>query len=663
MSSVMSGISVGEKSFHPVKSLSFDGDSLNKDELIDQMQVKFGELLEAQQNANHFEKLCDTLQQRILNIENESRIEKAELRGEIEKLAFDISTKDEIISDLEKERSKYGEKIREMKTTILELQSKIHEAESSRQILIQDTIDAHKMELDKVLERNSREIASLKNQINELKIENVNQNDNMVKKYSEAENLKQRTTLFEMELRRLESEKIEAEEQANSLRELITKLKEDRKSLLDDIAERDKAIALLRAELTQQKGLNIRHNDDVEELKEQLMQVQELMPEITTFKEFIEELQDRIQMAEKLPLEIKKLKRQLELAHRKLGAAENELDSASSEINLLHDASNTLQNRVDILERENREKTSRLNYLEAKFVNVAAIERANHEFSKNLREVEAALKDEGHSYSLRSIIVVFILIRRWKSLIGTPRYYEKDQRNWWWIANSPSTGYRQGVIFELISDLKLKNEKLTKKVEKLQTLVNDAEQFVEHNENLVNQKEEDISYWKQREEGLRYEVDFLQEKVSNMVDAEKYEKVLEKYTKVKITNKDANDRIEKLVDENSALQHEIKSLHEKQKKDQILLNDKEKLGKIMKTRLSEAEQEVLLLRQALTNKNKEIICLERNKRLTRCALQPKPENVIQEPVGIIEECAVSDSVKRHNEKLKERLERMSKNIG
>lgn len=637
--------------------------SVDKDELIDEMQIKFGELLDVHQQLGNTKRQVDSLKQQMATQQDAYEKKEKKLLNEIAKLRDELAHSQTMAGTLNDEIAGYREKIEERDQAYRKLKEDMTASEAKTRADLNNLLEKQKREFQNIIDKKDQDLNELHKQVIELRAENVTNNDSMLKKHIELEKLTVNKGKMETQLRRLENEKQEADERAASLRQIIHKMKDEHQALTDRITDNEQQIEKYKNEVHAQQNVIESQKDDIEELHEKLDMVQRIFPQLTDFNKLIEEIEDKIELADKLPIELKNTRKQLRRALKELGATQSETEKYGKEISQLREDSSLLQDTIDNLTEKNQTLVNKLQLLMNSQKNVKVIEAANREFSHRINTIHSALKGVPDVPPLRTIIISTLMLKRWKRLTGSSKKYEKDYRNWWWLVGSKNDKKEEPL--QIIAELSAQKSKLTKKVEKLVTVLQDAEKYSKIQEQQIAEKENQLKIAKAKEEDLEENISALKIRIEKCIDDNEFSKLSEKYTQVKQSLKEVTAALETVKSQNMELKHENVMLKQKQEENLKLNTNIGKNSEALKLRLSEAEDEITLLRQALSSKNKEIATLERvtskitSQQVTTSRSESYNVNNDNQKTEITYCSSISDNV---NRPLTERLLAMSRLI-
>ncbi|EAX85601.1 hypothetical protein TVAG_505040 [Trichomonas vaginalis G3] len=585
-------------------------DSVDKDDLIDEMQIKFGELLDANQKLGNTKRQVEALKQQLSSQQDSFERERKSLNNEIQRLKDELAHQKNLATTMQNEISGYRQKIDEKDDAYRKLKEEFSVNEANSRTDFNNLLEKQKRDFQALLDKKDNDLKELHKQMVELRAENVTNNDSMLKKHIELEKLTLNKGKLETQLRRLENEKNEADERAASLRQLIHKMKDEKQSLSDKISLNEQQIEKYKSEVHAQQTVIESQKDDIEELQEKMAKVQEILPHITDFNQLVDELSDRVELAEKLPKELKLTKKQLRKAIKELGLSQSETERFGEQISSLKEDSSMLQNTIEDLNTKNEQLINQIQLLRNAQKNTKVIESANREFSHRINAINSALKGISNTPSLRTIIIATVISKRWSKINKLPKVYENDYRNWWWICGNDPQVHKINEPFAIIKDLQNSKSKLLKKIEHLVLIIKDAEKLQNMRENQLAEKDHLILIAKAKEEELNDQINNLTTQMQQTIDHSEFSKLSEKYASVKNSLKEVTAALEQSKDEIMQLKHENVMLKQKQTEFSDIKSNKERNEQALKSKLSEAEDEITLLRQALSSKNREIASLE-----------------------------------------------------
>ena len=627
------------------KMSSYSENNTDQNELIDQMQEKIGELLKANQKIGVLQKQVETLKLQIAKNNENFEIEKENLKKRIKEDQNVIESLKNQIDGLQTELNKRSDDIINLKN-----QAKRNE-ENNKQILKnqQDDFDA-KLEL-KNIERIglSRQLEDLRREMTELK-----ETNNESKK--EIHELQLTNNKLENEKQAIIGDKEEAERRNNSYMKLIHDMKEEKEEKEKELNNFMSINRKLNAEIEANKQTISSTKAEADKLTEKLTIINELLPEYTSFNELVEQLRIKIELAEVLPIELKKMKKQMMKAIKAAELYSTKMDETQKKMNEMQEHSNIVIKRADETAKENQEIRNKYNFIAAWKKNVKGIEKSNSELNKELNEINAALKGIPVTFSMRSLLIATMLANRWRKILGTEKKYEKDVRNWWWICGPEDKKRRRNETMENIEKLLASKNKLNKEIDELKLELMQASTTNEDNEKYMKQKEEEQKQTNFQRMEAEAKIERLTSQLQSKVSKEEYTKIKEKLDKSQQNIKQLQRALSKSTEQIVYLEHEVSVLRQREMAMPTMSDIREK-EETHKKQLETKENEIKTLKTELKRKK-----TEEEKRVKEEKLERKPYLIEREDTRPIVKLTLNENHDSNNQSMFQKLTTMSRNM-
>lgn len=611
-------------------NMNFDSD---KEELIDEMQQKFGELLKVNQQLTDSRREVEDLRHKFISIETTFTLEKERMQNRIEKLNLERNEMNSEIKFLVEERTKLENNITEYENTISSFKNTISE--------LQEALNLNRTEAAS----KGDELSPLTSKNGSIIMELYDQIDNLTKRLSESGNenalLRERNLNLEYDIRKIQKEK-----------------QEDRENNTLNKQSAEKNISMNQLNDNMNREFN-EIKADYEELKAKNKRVHELLPEFQDFDTLMKELSEKVKIAETLPIEFRKLQKQHNKTLKYVEGLEQDMNAYQKDAKEKQNEIIALQKEVDRLTLEMRNKDMRMEKQVARLSTLPIIEKANHDLVKRLRHLENSINNLPDSVSLRSLIIVSIILKRWKSLVGTDKKYAKDGKNWWWLGRGRE--FSESSSSEAIRSLASINEnkaQLEKQVQQLKTMLTNSQEALESAEKRATENANQLQKVLEENKLLENNMKNMKDNMKTMMIPGDYEQMIRTFDKTKDKYRYVATALAKTTEELLIARHELQILRQKQARSEALLNCREKKDVKMQIKLKEQDQELRILKSTVSAKDEEINQLEEVRQKLQHQPSAKKTNHLQDSSV---ETSPSTQL-RSNKTLYERLLTMSRNI-
>lgn len=498
-------------------SINLDPDSensLDKIQIYDEMQERMADYLETKQQVGSLQNQISIFKQRLLQMESEYNQKQQDMQ--------------ETINDLEHQNEMLQKANNQLNATIDELQdenNKLHEEiirlenrnqndHNSRKDAMDRALKDHENHYKTIISTLEREVNKYKDQASMYQMEYSTCHENLKKRTSDYEKLQ--SDYFELHNRceLAEAEQKDADERCKTLRAIIKQQKEE--SFSFDQLHKTQSEKLSKLEKTlDEKMLLIKQTvKEREELQSKLTKIMELLPEYDDFQEFVEKLKERVEISEALPIELRKLKKKLQNAMRALKISDAKFSESEIKLNEQTEKAEKLKNELETTNTQNSDIVGRFKVLLDIKKNTDVIESSNRELVNRMHELTMAIDENRSKHSLRNLILFSLVIKRWKSIVGKPKEYISDTRNWWWLCNTTA----KFNLHEKVKEIMNENSSLHETVKKLNDEISQL-----HEENITKETEiaaKDTQIYRQQEE-LKDKMIFIQDletKIHSMIE-------------------------------------------------------------------------------------------------------------------------------------------------
>ena len=119
-------------------------------------------------------------------------------------------------------------------------------------------------------------------------------------------------------------------------------------------------------------------------------------------------------------------KRNLSLIMQKYNQQEKAIQDATHDLSDVQENANTLQDQLKKYERENEQCNRKIEKYQFREQIAKSIMKGNSFLLDRISLIESTITSEYVKTSLRSLVITVISLRRWRSLVGCPKGYERD---------------------------------------------------------------------------------------------------------------------------------------------------------------------------------------------------------------------------------------------
>ena len=244
-------------------------------------------------------------------------------------------------------------------------------------------------------------------------------------------------------------------------------------------------------------------------------------------------------------------KRNLSLIMQKYNQQEKAIQDATHDLSDVQENANTLQDQLKKYERENQQCNRKIEKYQFREQIAKSIMKGNSFLLDRISLIESKINPEYVKTSLRSLVITVISLRRWRSLVGCPKGYERDIKIWWWwlvpteSSNSfdCSSNHNIKSIVTLIEAQTKANENQIAEIEKLKTSISEFEVKEKQATEEITKQNELIENQSNKIDVYNNEIKDIMAKIQNMVDFDQYDTLNSKYISVKSALKASKELI------------------------------------------------------------------------------------------------------------------------
>ncbi|EAY21756.1 hypothetical protein TVAG_237820 [Trichomonas vaginalis G3] len=585
-------------------SIGNPGDSSERDQLMEQYELKMGELLRCQKE------ICD-LKNQLVTVVQKSKQNDANYQSLIHQYENQITELQEkfntVQSSLQQstiqnetaEVSKWMEKCHELEQTLAEKEKIIkgQEAEISDYNESASSMNSERMEYLEKFEKQQKEISELKVQLKEIpKLhENIEDLQNTNKE------LAQNNTELQDQVYELQKQIDTQNNESNEIKETIEEQTERVKTLMEkfnsaktELNAASKKLIILTNENTDLKARDTKQKAQIKTLTQDNRKLSEigskLQQKVVEYDGIVK------QIFESSP----NMSSVSELCEF-LNVIPNQQKETRRQMRELRRANRKLAERAEVADQLEKENYSQ-KIMIAKLEKIKLISNSFARINRTILDKLNSLVNK-ETPSLRNIIVATVMINRWRKSKDS-HDYRSDSLNWWWISSC-----EENNAIDYISEIMNEKTATQEEIEQYRNQISDLQNQIQTLQVDKNNNLEGIDLTHKM---LIKQIDELNEEVSSMVSKEKYEEKAKKNRENKKELKRLTQALSELKKVSFNKEEEVGELKNIVfKKDKEIYNLRGELEDA-KLRVDELEDQIKLLSKFNSAKRKEFLSLERN---------------------------------------------------
>lgn len=518
-----------------------------KDGIIDEMQEQFSNLLKSSQDLCSAKNQINILENSIINQELNYNTEISDLNSRVESL------------------SRSNSRLSEQNKTFRENEESLKKINSDLQLNIdyyEGLVEESKSNLETEVKKHDRKVNILKQRLNDIK----NEYESLTQEYcTYSDNVKNQIKTIKDENNRNVSDLTNLlEKERNVTKSKISNLEKEKRDIIEQInnikEERD--------------SLNTNYSDTIRSYNDSLKKMAELSEKNVTLQSNLntvnKHLNDFIKMTcSNDPLEAKKNIENLQSNYENVRVKyEEETKKREAAEKIIYDNEKKIEKLTTDIDSQNLRILNMQKILKAKEEEIKSLKKciesspeiknavqavinSSKDYIDQLSLIDAFLKGEECIIPLKSLIISFIMLKRWRNLImEKEKVYVRDQKNWWWIdhAAPPKNKFRN--IMQMIEQIQEQRDNKWKENNELKVILNDASNVMTDAESRLREQQD--------------------EKMNMSNQIHEYEKIFNKYKEQ--YNGLSNIKVNDLLKEISILKTDISLLNEKINKEAELKN-------------------------------------------------------------------------------------------
>ena len=626
-------------------------DSPTKDELIDQMQEKFGQMLIENQRFNEVKSQNEVLKSTIQSMETKFNSE----RNDFELRIASLQKQNEILSE---KNNDLMNRISELEAENIELKNQMNALRSRMQEERQKSTED--FEAQKLRKSNSyaANLAIKNQQINELKSIIQNLTDESSSMDSQVKKERIQFKQLQEEYDRVQSENKKQQKQLRILSGEIMKLhstNEDKDKEIRNLNEENNELV---HQLQQANENNQVQQELVSKIRGELQNEKNHISQLTSILPFNGNVEDYAESLKSLLDQKNQFQNDLTSATSQLKKAANAIRKNQDSINALsHDVESErlknvhLQKVIDDHESKNEKLITQIKALSQTRASSSVLTKAFGYLCRQIDQLYETL--DGKKASLRPLITTFILLKRWQLILGTQQFYVSDQRNWWWLESSMYHSNPYDKVLDKIKEAAKTRNQVLEENEELRQLLRQASASISEAEKVISEYTDQNNVLQKKLSSY----DAISDKLNEQLDGLEYIDVI----KLKEECESYQDKInsmktemEKMEKEKAKIMDEC-NLQGKKASDEVALRKKfQKECDLLRGEVNALIQRIQLMEVNQKRKESDMLALERKLRVQKNIAQ---DAVSQGFVITKENRKLSEKVVKQKRELKQYKER------
>jgi chromosome segregation ATPase len=577
---------------------------------MDEMQEKIGELLQRGQDLCSARNQIDILTRQLTEQEQQFQQERDQVGLTIRKLERRKAQDAETIGDLQRQVQQLNDDGAQLMRANQDLKAQLSEALQHREkeAVIRQQFERATAQHKATIASNDQTIQKLRLQVGKLKAANSLSGDELALRQTENERLT-------AEVRRREREKETAKQQTENLtqtvKELRLKLDEELSAnqiMSQSFDDAQQEISKLRAEAEAMIQTIETKTAELEDAHKAIHRVLAFPPgfqDVDAFHDFIRAKDDVISALEeeigKANVAIKKCWKRIRRLEAQASSRQRDYEQAEERAASLKAEMSRLTGLLADFERTSGWQARRLKA-------IPAYEKINRALLNQLAALRAALRGEEDVPSFKTLVLLSVMLLRWRRLPGSSRDYLTDPRNFWWIRGKELNAMEMiqcvTALKQEVSEREKSNRHLTDSLEQLREEVQVLEEKMKHQEVAL----EDQS---RRRAELGEELETATRTIKAKIDPQVHQEVTEKLARMTGKYDEAKETLKQNAAKTELLQKELLETKQKLTHQMAITRQKERLLDDAKFDLYQAHHGIAHWKQGNATKIKEILALER----------------------------------------------------
>lgn len=583
--------------------------SADRDEIIDQLQARIGELLKVNQE------LCASKNEKeiLIKKQNEIFIEKQSLIEKITYLETANQNNEAKIDELTQINKKLQDENANIKKELDEFKNQFEIYKKTSKKSYKELIQQKEAELSLQCEDKEKQINEISSELNEFKAKDQSNSSAIEQLQNNISIITNKYQKCKQKNENLKNKFKELQKQNASLQDILEKMKQSN-------VNNENQIQILKEQ--EQKNISTiqMQSNQIDELVKKLSDFQSINPNYKNADELKNDIINIKNAYKQLKSKYQKCSKKLASAVKRLNEQTKAMEGAASDLSDVQDNAAALQKQIDDDEIEIEKLKKRIEKFSFREITGKSILQANAYLTNKISAIEAKINPEIAKPSFRSVIITVISLKRWISIIGLQKLYERDIRIWWWwLVPTESSNVKSecnsNSIDSILNYIDQKNKTEEKQKIEIEDLKSNLNRFSEENQNLqqeINIQKEENQINTNKIEELKEQINELEAQNESKIDKEDFEKVLTKYQAAKTALKQSKEIIRSQDQEIDTLNSQVLNLEQKRKMQHNYLKLSAMTNKNIQKQLSNATDKIGQLEVELDYRDKENLALERH---------------------------------------------------
>jgi chromosome segregation ATPase len=424
--------------------------SSDKDPLIDEMQVKIGELLRVSQELSAAKNQIHSLKETLSRQTQQFGREREQFQATIADLEGKLRTERDRVSSLEDSNEELTRAKAELETENADLNDKMAKLKARAA----DMEQAHSTKLTKSIAAKERQITELHSQLKEAQSSQSSSSDSIARHRTENTQLQERN-------KQLSAER---NEKAEEIVKLTAQLQMQQIEMAKVSEANQQSSAMITALQHQLEGVKSREqlmtkkfemkSSELTAAQNMLQRALAVPPGFNDVESLHRYLREKEAQIDALSQEVKKGNSTIKKSARTIKKLEEDLRTGRDEA-VEAEAKNSELEQVIAKQTVQIARLTKTNTAQGRRLKVIPVyDRVNRELSGRIAQIRGSIEDDGILISVRSLITLAVSLLRWRGFVGLERVYTTDSRNFWWIGAGCGREKSAEEVISVISNLK-----------------------------------------------------------------------------------------------------------------------------------------------------------------------------------------------------------------
>ena len=575
--------------------------STERDEMLDQMQSQIGELLKVNQELCSTKNQNEVLKEQLINNNKEKKL----LNEKIQSQTIIIQNLQNQLSNLQNQNQELIEENTKLKENINSLMSKQNSIEQN----IESEISSHTTQLKRNVDEKEQQIQNLNNLIDQLKEENEKNNNELMKMGKKLKECKNKNLLIEKDNEALN-------QQNNVMSEELNNLKSNLETSEQNMANIQVNMKKLLSESKKIKAKYDASNEKITEQEQKIINLEKIIedyrlinPKLQTPNELRDNIVEKRRIFKIVKNRYLKLRSDYEHLFEQYNNQASAIKDAANDLSDVQENALNLQKQLDDSYQKINDYEQKISSLTLQKSLGKAVIKANTMLMNTLSIIETKITPDVEHPSFRNLIIATIMLKRWCRLIGYPKAIEIDVRNWWWLHSS---GQKYELLMSKINEMLQTHKAHVEEVSQLKETIENQKNLEKEACKEIEKYKNDIELHNTNIEQLNNKIHTYEETISSMISSEDYLNVVNKYREMKEKAKSLRDSLKSVEELNESLTEKVQILEQENKMQHNRLKLSARTTDHVRKYLSDAHDQIGLLKIELDSKSRENCALERN---------------------------------------------------